>query len=266
MPNGQRQLNVENLSCTLSGTRILTDISFRVTPGEYLAIVGPNGAGKTTLLKCLNRIHSATATAIRYGETDLTRWTQRQLARLFGYVPQAGGYNLTFQVDEFVLMSRYPCHPALSAPGEQDWRIVRRMLELVGMSEYARRSLATLSGGERQRVFIAAALAQETPILLLDEPTTFLDPQCQHEVNSLLQKLNREQGTTLIVVSHDVNASALHADRILALKKGQTVFLGSPGDFMRNEILREVFGTDFLTVDHPQTQMPMIVPRRDVEA
>jgi iron complex transport system ATP-binding protein len=253
-------VEVRGLGVRIGAAEIVRDVSFRVAEGEFVSIVGPNGAGKTTLLKCLNRILPAEAGQILVQGRPLRRYSQSQLAVSVGYVPQGGAENVPFTVYEFVMMGRYPHLSAFSSPGPEDERAVLHALELTGAAELVDRYCGTLSGGERQRVMIAAALAQDARILLLDEPTTFLDPHHQADILHLLAGLNRESGVTVLAVTHDLNAAALTSDRVLALRDGGLVFSGSATELMEDATLETVFGRRFPFVAHPDGGQRLIVP------
>jgi iron complex transport system ATP-binding protein len=253
-------LQVHQLTYEIGSTPILRDVSFAVEDGEFFSIIGPNGAGKTTLIKCANRILTGAKGEIRVLGHALRDYTQVELAKRLAYVPQAGTQYFDFTVFEFVLMARYPHLSPFTAVSRQNKEVVRRALELTGTEKFAARIHGTLSGGERQKVLIAAALAQETPVLLLDEPTTFLDPHHQSDVLRILRRINKERGASIIAVTHDVNTAALVSDRVLALKQGQVAFCGPPGDLMNNAVLGKVFDEEFHFVAHPDTAQPMAVP------
>jgi len=257
----QAIIEVRNFSFRLGKKQILRDVSFTVAEGEYLSIVGPNGAGKTTLLKCIDRLLTGGSGRIEICGRPLESYAQKKLARLIGYVPQGDGQGFAFTVEQLVLMGRYPYLSPFSPVSKEDRQAVRQSLELTGTAEFAERLLQTLSGGERQKVFIAAALAQGARILLLDEPTTFLDYRHQDEVQGLLARVNRQSGTTIVSVTHDVNRAALESDRIVALREGSVVFCGPPPEIMRAEVLEQIYGASLLLVDHPREGLPMIVPR-----
>ena len=253
-------VGIEHFSCTLSGKEILKDISLTVREGEYLSIVGPNGSGKTTLLKCLVRILRGSGGRIAIAGKEIESFRQRDLACLISYVPQADGRSSPFTVDEFLLMARYPYLSPFSSARKSDEEAVQTAMETTGTGHLAGRLLATLSGGERQKVFIAAALAQDTKVMLLDEPTTFLDPKHDADVRALLSRINRNHGVTIVSVTHDINAAALAGGRIVALKKGALVFSGGPGEFMDQGVLRTIYGTEFCFVNHPVTGGRLVVP------
>jgi iron complex transport system ATP-binding protein len=252
---------VREFSFALGGKTILDRISFDVRSGESLAVVGPNGAGKTTLLKCLNRILVGGSGEIVLDGRPLAGYSRKQLARWMSYVPQADAQAVAFTVEQFVLMGRYPYLSPFSPIGRSDREAVREAMSLTGTAALADRLLGTLSGGERQKVYLAAALAQGAPIMLLDEPTTFLDYHHQDEIGELLARTAAITRRTTISVTHDVNRAALGSDRIVALRDGRVVFDGPPHDIMRPDELQRIYGSPFLLVAHPQTGLPMIVPR-----
>jgi len=252
-------------SFRLGKKQILREVSFAVREGEYLSIVGPNGAGKTTLLKCIDRILPGGAGRIEIFGRPRENYAQKEIARLIGYVPQADGRLFPFTVEQFVLMGRYPYLSPFSSVSKEDRQTVCSVMELTGIVQFADRRMGTLSSGERQKVFIAAALAQGAKILLLDEPTTFLDYRHQDEVRTLLEQVNREEGTTIVAVTHDLNSAVLGSDRIVALRDGRVVFCGKPGQLMNQDVLQQVYGTSLLLADHPHAQVPVILPRAPAE-
>jgi iron complex transport system ATP-binding protein len=255
-------IDVRNLSFHFGTRRVLNGVNFEVKRGESLAIVGPNGAGKSTLLKCLGRLLKGSPRSICLEGKPLESYRQKDLARWMSYVPQAEGRGAPFTVREFILMGRYPHLSPFSLIGVRDREAADRAMEWTGTRAFSNRPLDSLSGGERQKVLIAAALAQEARILLLDEPTTFLDYKHQSEIESILWKVKRDSGTTLILVTHDINAASLLGDRILALRAGEAVFLGPPEKAMRDEVLRTIYGKSFLFATHPETGLPVVVSER----
>jgi iron complex transport system ATP-binding protein len=251
---------IRGFSFRLGKKQILRDVTFSVRRGEYLSIVGPNGAGKTTLLKCLDRIVAGGSGQIEILGRPLASYRQKELARHVSYVPQADGRVFPFTVEQFVTMGRYPYLSPFTAVSKEDHQAVRDAQQQTGTLEFADRLLDTLSGGERQKVYVAAALAQGASILLLDEPTTFLDYRHQAEIRGLLMRANREAGVTVVAVTHDVNTAALESDRIVALRDGAVVFCGTPGELMRPDVLKKIYDTPLLLVGHPGAGLPVIVP------
>jgi len=252
-------VEVFRLSFHVGSKMILRDVSMAIHEGEWVSIVGPNGAGKTTLLKCLGRIHKVGEGQIRIAGKPQEKYGQKEFAREVAYVPQANGPAPPFTTYEFVLMGRYPYLRTFSFPRREDEAAVQEALDMTGTAHLAERGLATLSGGERQKVSMAAALAQQTGILLLDEPATFLDPGQEADIHRLLGRINQERNLTVISVTHDINSAALMSDRILALKDGRKLFCGCPEELMDNEILQRVYDKPFQFVDHPQTGRRIVV-------
>ncbi|MBU1072065.1 ABC transporter ATP-binding protein, partial [bacterium] len=219
-----------------------------------------NGAGKTSLLRCINRVARGWRGAVNINGVSIAAFTQRELARHVAYVPQAGGRHSPFTVRETILMARYPHLTPFVSVNYRDLRFVEDALALTGTGSLADRAMHTLSGGERQKVMLAAALAQNARILLLDEPTTFLDPRHRDVFRRVLRTINREKGITVIEVTHDLNCAALDSHRILALRNGEIAFCGPPGQFMDNEVLSRLYERSFLFTEHPVTGQPMILP------
>jgi len=253
-------IEAEGLCYGVKGKEILKEVSFHVDQGAFLSIIGPNGAGKTTLLKCLIRINKPTRGSVRIAGASASALTQRAMARRIAYVPQANGLKPPFTVREFAFMARYPYSSPFAAATARDEAAVDKALALTGMDAFADRPMGHLSGGERQKALIAAALAQEAPILLLDEATTFLDPAHQEEILRILRTINREQGATILSVTHDLNGAALSGDRVMALKEGRVLCLVDAGAIMDNAILERIYDKTFLFVDHPATGRRLVVP------
>jgi iron complex transport system ATP-binding protein len=243
----------------IGGHVILERVSVEVPARAFLSVVGPNGAGKSTLLKCINRILPA-GEGIKLDGRALGSYPQRELARLVSYVPQADGRPLPFTVEEFVSMGRYPFLSSFSALSAHDREVVARVLALSGSEGFRGRVLGSLSGGERQKVLIAAALAQEAEIMLLDEPSTFLDYRHQVEVLALLRRLNRESGKTLVMVTHDLNTALEHCDRVLALKRGRVAYDGPPSGLLDRGVLEDIYEARFRFIDQPGRGLPLIRP------
>jgi len=253
-------IEIENLSLSISKKEILKSISFQIFEGDFLSIIGPNGAGKTTLLKCMMRINSGYEGTIRFRGKSTHKMSQKSLARQISYVPQSNGRIFPFTVEEFVMMGRYPHLSPFTSFSVEDKDVVSKALHLTKTEHLAHRQLNTLSGGEKQIVFIAAALAQGAKIMLLDEPTTFLDPKHEAEIYTILKKLNRELGMTIVSVTHDINSAVLQSDRIIVLKDGNVMFIGDAQHVMENRILERAYEKSFTFLDHPKTGQKIIAP------
>jgi iron complex transport system ATP-binding protein len=253
-------LEVEGLSCHAGKKKLLEEITFSVSPGDFLSIIGPNGAGKTTLIKCINRINPLSGGQIRLHGDSLQRMSQREIARSISYIPQSDASYTGFTVFEFVMMGRYPYFRPFTAPATEDTQAVEQAMELLDITDLRERSVTTLSGGERQKVLIAAAMAQSSEMLLLDEPTTFLDPAREAEIARILKRLNQEKGTTVVSVTHDINLALRLSNSILLLNNGRIAFSGSPAELMQGSYLEEVFQTSFFRMEHPESGEYILVP------
>lgn len=252
-------LAVRNLSLRLGGTTALDDVSFDVQTGEWVSIIGPNGAGKTSLLKCVNRIHRQYGGTIEIEGQPQSGLSQRDLARRAAYVPQADARHFGFTSREFVLLARYPHLSPFSSVKPIDREIADAGLRAMGCDALSGRAMATLSGGERQKVILAAAIAQGASILLLDEPTTFLDYRHQVEIIARLRDLRAARSVTVIVVTHDVSQAVAESDRVLALRGGRKVFFDTPSRLVEDGILESIFDTAFERL--PSSAGPVLVPR-----
>ncbi len=251
-------IEVRNFSFAIKEAEILHDLSFTVHRNEYFSVLGPNGAGKTTLLKCLSRLHTGGNGTMKILGDSVTDLHRAELARRIGYVPQAHERRVPYSVEEFVRLSRYPYRePAGSAEEKEP---VERALRVTGTEPFRSRRMTTLSGGENQKVHLAAAIAQDPEILLLDEPTTFLDPGRERDVLELLLRIKRDFQVTVVAVTHDINTGALPGDRIMALRNGRKAYLGEIEPFLNEEILEEVYDRSFQITHHPETDRRMVVP------
>ena len=257
-------IEIEDFSFSFGNEVILDSISLTIYKGEYFSLIGPNGAGKTTLLKSLMRILPVGKGSITLNDKPLTHYRQRELAKLVSYVPQSDGRSMPFTVEEFVMMGRYPYFSPFTSFTREDMQKVLDALALTDTKHLAERRLNTLSGGERQTVCIAAALTQGAQVMLLDEPTTFLDPKHESNVLKIISKINREHGITIILVTHNINSAVLHSDRIGILKRGLVMFIGNAEDVMDSKILENVYDPPFSFVKHPVTGTSIIVPEVDL--
>ncbi|MDO5565375.1 MAG: ABC transporter ATP-binding protein [Planctomycetia bacterium] len=254
-------IQVRNLVCCGQGRPILDGLDFAVTKGAYTIISGPNGAGKTTLLRCLDRIIDDWTGEITLEGESLRQIPRKRLARTIAYVQQTASF-LPFTAKEYVRLARYPFLARLSFFSSGDEKIVTEAMETMQVMSFASRPLDSLSGGERQRVFLAAALAQEPELLLLDEPTAMLDFYQREVIAELLQNLHTQHGVTIIEVTHDLNHAALSGTQVLLLSESQIVYNGPACDVTRADRLKEIYGADVELVRHPRTDVLMIVPSR----
>lgn len=254
-------LELKNFSYAFGENPVLRGISLKLAEGGYLSIIGPNGAGKSTLLKCILRLHEQGRKqgGILVGGIDISEYKQRELARMVAYVPQAGGWIPPYTVEEFLRLSRYPYSSLPGALNSHDEEAVERALALTGMSPFAKRLLQRLSGGERQKAYLAAALAQESAIMLLDEPTSFLDPRHSAELNALLRKLRHEEKLTMLTVTHDLNHPLDMGGEVLVLRGGRQLFYGPATELMNEGILENAYQHRFSRFRHPHGGQPVIM-------
>jgi iron complex transport system ATP-binding protein len=253
-------LEVEGLCLSIGGREIVKDISFSVKQGEFVALVGPNGAGKSSLLKCLNRVQARYRGEVRLNSLPTRRLSQKALARQVSYVPQSAGNIAGFTVRQFVEQGRYPWKGPFEAESAEDARIAEEALNLAGVAGLSGRFVESLSGGERQKVLIAAALAQDAPLLLLDEPTAYLDYRSQAEMLELIRSIHGARGTTILAVTHDLNFALHSAERLIVLSEGRAVWTGKPDNLTEPGLLERLFGAEFLRFEGEGTSIPFIVP------
>lgn len=248
---------------------VLRDVTLHVEPGEILGIVGPNGSGKTSLVKLLAKLAVPQLGDIALFGTSLAGLSQEEIARTVAFVPQEGAQMFPFTVAETVLMGRFPhrrrtrWNLGFGWENAEDCAAAAQAMAAMDISHLAARAVTDLSGGERQRTMIARALAQSPRVLLLDEPTAFLDLQHQLEICSVVRRLTDERGLTVIIVSHDLNLASQYCDRVVMLKKGLVCAMGAPSHVMSVDILREVYGCEVLIDPHPESGLPRItLPRQ----
>ena len=253
-------IEVRGLSYSIGERAILSDISFSVARGGFLAVIGPNGAGKSTLLKCVGGLRPGAAGEVMIEGRSIAQMTEREQARRIAWLHQSGGEALPFTVRQFAMMSRYLWRPVLSGESEEDRFIVDGALARAGVEGLAERSLDTLSGGERQRALLAAALAQGTDILFLDEPTSFLDYRQQVEMMALVEGINRE-GMTVLMVTHDINLALHGSGGILAIKEGRARWHGTTDELLGGSALADIFDTEFEFFRRGEQRRPYAVPR-----
>ncbi len=240
---------------------LFTDLAFEVAPGECVAIIGPNGSGKSTLLKLLGGLLEPAAGTVALEGVNLARMTPRERARRTAVVLPEAPLLFNFSVLEVVLMGRAPHLGLWGLEGKADYDAAHRALEDVGLGAFGDRPVHDLSSGERQRVMIARALAQEPRLLLLDEPTAFLDLKHGLAIHEILAELRRGRGLTVVVVSHDLQLAARHADRLVLLQHGRIVADGPPEAVLTPERLAPVYETAVTVLRDPETGAPLVIPR-----
>ncbi|MFJ6725121.1 MULTISPECIES: ABC transporter ATP-binding protein [unclassified Streptomyces] len=253
-------LAARSVTAGYDGRTVLADLSLEIAPGRITALVGPNACGKSTLLKSLARLLPVAAGTVLLDGRDIHALPTREVARRLGILPQSPIAPESITVGDLVWRGRHPHQRFGSRRSAADDLVIAQALEATGTAALLDRPVDQLSGGQRQRVWIALALAQETPTLLLDEPTTYLDIAHQIEVMDLLADLNEQTGKTIVLVSHDLNQAALYASTIVAMRDGRIVRQGTPHEVLTERTVAEVFGLDCLVVPHPRSDRPQIFP------
>ncbi|CEA09172.1 putative siderophore transport system ATP-binding protein YusV [Arthrobacter saudimassiliensis] len=257
MPN---LLQAEKLVLSYEDRVVVDGLDVQLPAGKITIIVGANACGKSTLLRGMARLLKPAGGAVTLDGQDIHSLPGREVARKLGLLPQSPTAPEGITVADLVGRGRYPHQGFFKQWSARDEQAVAAALEATGTADLAGRSIDELSGGQRQRVWIAMALAQETGILLLDEPTTFLDVTHQVEVLDLVSDLNRERGTTVAIVLHDLNLAARYADHLIAMKSGAIAAQGAPGEVITAALVRDVFALDCEVISDPVSGTPLVVP------
>ncbi|MFT4248071.1 MAG: ABC transporter ATP-binding protein [Pseudomonas sp.] len=250
----------EGLTLCYEARQVTRALDVRIPAGQVSVIVGPNACGKSTLLRALARLLAPQAGRVLLHGCDIRRYPTREVARRLGLLPQAPVAPSGICVADLVARGRFPHQTLLRQWSEQDERAVLTAMRQTGVDAFAEQPVDALSGGQRQRVWLAMVVAQQTPILLLDEPTTYLDIAHQYELLELVRRLNRDDGRTVVMVLHDLNQAARYADHIVAMKAGAIVAAGAPREVITPSLIDTVFGLRALVVPDPVTATPMVVP------
>ncbi len=253
----RQAFRVEAVGLTLEGRAILTDVTLDFVAGEITALVGHNGSGKSTLLKIMARQQTQNSGTVHYAGRPAASFDARAFSRSVAYLPQDVGAGAGMTVRELVACGRYPWHGALGRFTDRDRQKVEEAIALTHLDDFADRLVETLSGGERQRAWIAMLVAQDSECLLLDEPTSALDIAHQMEVLSLVRRLSREKGLSVVIVLHDINMAARFCDRIHALKHGKVVASGTPAQLLQREALENIYGIAMDVMPHPALSIPL---------
>lgn len=258
------RLTADQISLDYGDDPIIIDLSLSIPDGAITTIIGPNGCGKSTLLRGLARLRPTRSGAVILDGQEIHRWSTVEVARRMGLLGQQPVQPAGITVEELVHRGRYPHQSFFQPPSQVDRDAVEKALALAGVEALRRRPVDQLSGGQRQRAWIAMALAQETPLMLLDEPTTYLDLAHQIEVMDLVKRLNREEARTIVMVLHDVNEAARVSDHIVAMATGQIVHEGTPDEVLTQEVLAKLYGVRCDIRRGPESDQPFYVPRSTV--
>ncbi|MFO7928600.1 MAG: ABC transporter ATP-binding protein [Candidatus Humimicrobiaceae bacterium] len=253
-------LKVKNLNFSYDGNEVLRDVSFNVRQGSFISILGPNGSGKSTLINILSKVLKKFEGNITINSKSLDLLRPKEVAKLVAVVPQSTSPSFNFSVKELVSMGRYPYSSRFEAISNKDSQFIDEVMEKVKISEFAERKYNELSGGEKQRVIIAQALVQDTPILLLDEPTAHLDINFQIELLELFHKLNIVDKKTVIGIFHDINLAIQYSRKVMFLKDGRIFKYGNTSDVVNEENIERVFSSEVYVAKNPFTGKIYINP------
>ncbi len=257
-------LALQNNSLSYNGNKVVDAVSFSAEAGEFFIVLGPNGAGKSSLLKLIAGIEKTQSGCIDILGKPKSHYSSRELAKIVALVAQQAPVDFPFSVAETVLMGRSPHLGLLGIEGKKDYTLAAEAMSFTGVEQFADRRLDQLSGGERQRVMIARAICQEPKIILLDEPTNALDPAHQLKIMDLMERFRQEKKTTVIMVSHDLNLAAMYSDRLLLMKNGRVVVIGTPAEVFSPEFIEKSYECELFIDENPIGKVPrvMVVPEK----
>ncbi|WP_053386365.1 ABC transporter ATP-binding protein [Leucobacter japonicus] len=255
------RLTADAITLGYDRTPIVADLSVAIPPGSFTVILGPNACGKSTLLRGLSRLLAPSSGRVVLDGRAISEYPAKEVARRLGLLPQSASAPDGITVADLVARGRFPHQKFIRQWSDADERAVHEALEATGTLDLAPRPVDALSGGQRQRVWVAMVLAQQTDLLLLDEPTTFLDVAHQVELMELFAELNAD-GRTVVAVLHDLNHAARYASHIIAMRDGAIVAEGSPAEVITSERVHEVYGLPNMVIEDPVTGGPLVVPLR----
>ena len=259
---GRVRLAAEHVQLAYDDRVVVRDLDLRLTDGSFTAIVGPNGCGKSTLLRALGRLMRPASGQVLLDGRTIARTPTREVAKVLGLLPQSPVAPEGLTVGDLVARGRHPHQTWLRQWSRDDEAVVAEALDWTDMADLAERPVDELSGGQRQRAWISMAIAQGTDLLLLDEPTTYLDLSHQIDVLELVGRLHAERGRTVVVVLHDLNLAARYAERLVAMKDGELVASGTPAEVLTEQLLADVFDLEARILPDPVSGTPMVVPVR----
>lgn len=239
---------------------IIENIDLTIETGSITVLIGPNGCGKSTLLKTIGRLLKPSAGKVHVDGLDVTATAPKRVAQTIAYLPQSPVVPTAITVEQLVAYGRAPHQSLLGIKSATDLEKIDHAIDMTGLNELRSKPVSDLSGGQRQRAFIAMVLAQDTPYVMLDEPTTFLDIRHQVETLDLVRQLHA-LGRTSVVVLHDIGQAARYGDRVVVMKEGRIATQGAPADVISPELVREVYGLDCVVYPDPVSGTPVIAPR-----
>ena len=242
------------------GEQVISEnLNYTFQEGTITNIIGPNGCGKSTFLKTLARVLPHQGGTVLLNSKALNQYSSKEIAKELAMLAQTSETQVDLSVFDVISYGRYPYQKGWGTLTTEDQQIIQWALAMTGLTDLARQSVMTLSGGQRQRVWIAMALVQDTDIVILDEPTTYLDPAHQLDVLNVLKEINQTRGKTIIMTSHDINLSSRFSDSIIAMKDGVILKAGTPDEVITTSVLKEVFQIDAEIMIHPKTQRPLVL-------
>ena len=244
-------LEIKNIGYSVGEKEIIKDISFSVNDGDIVSIIGSNGSGKSTLMKVISNMVKAKRGEVILFNKRVVDYKRIDIAKVMSYLSQINDVFINLTVESVVLSGRYPYFSRLSSVKKTDMDIVEKMMDLTNITAMRHRKISSLSGGERQRVFIASSLAQEAKIILLDEPTVYLDPRSNQEIFDLLKRLNKDEGITIVIVSHDINNLLLLNSRFIGLRDGEVLFKRESNQITDKD-LDDLYEYKFNYIQHPK--------------
>ncbi|MEV6770309.1 ABC transporter ATP-binding protein [Nocardia sp. NPDC051030] len=256
----ESRLRAERVRLGYRGRTISDELSVDIPDGAFTVIIGPNACGKSTLLRALARLLTPESGAVLLDGKQIGAYPAKEVARRIGLLPQTSTAPDGIRVADLVARGRYPHQSLLRQWSRADEEAVAAAMAATGVSELSARLFDELSGGQRQRVWIAMVLAQDTPVILLDEPTTYLDIAHQIQLLDLCRSLQRDSGRTVVAVLHDLNHAFRYADHLIAMKDGRVIAAGPPQEIVTAELVREVFALGCRIIDDPETGAPLVIP------
>lgn len=260
-PGAPERLRVEDVTLGYDRRTISTGLTVPVPDQAFTAIIGPNACGKSTLLRAMSRLLRPSAGHVVLDGADIHGYPAKSVARRLGLLPQSAQAPDGITVADLVARGRYPHQSLLKQWSPADEQAVAEAMAATNVTALATRLVDELSGGQRQRVWVSMVLAQQTDLILLDEPTTYLDIAHQIELLDLLRRLNRDSGRTLVAVLHDLNHAARYADHLIAMKDGALVAAGAPADILTADLVEHTFGLRCRIIDDPESHTPLVIPR-----
>ncbi len=248
-------MQVKNIDFSYNDNEFIKNLSVSFKENCVTSIIGPNGSGKSTLLLLISRVLKMSSGSISINDRDIWEYKLKDFAKYVAVVHQKNGLYSDLDVETVIGYGRLPYLGYTQRLTEDDYKIIDEVIDVTNLSEYRKRRISTLSGGQQQRVWIAMALAQKTPILLLDEPTTYLDVKYQIEILNLVRDINRKSNITIIMVHHDINQAINYSDEIVAMKDGKILFQGPPNDTITSESLKELYSHELEVLHHEEKKI-----------